>query len=223
MRKHARRPGRITFPCGFGRQFKQRARAWRGHDLCLLAGLERPDDGADDDRSEEDQVADGPADRHDLDLVVHLGMSGQVLLRSRGADDGPLTRIRFEIVHPEHGELLVNFVDQRIFGSMALDVLEVTPDGAAGGFGSPLALVPRQVAHIARDPLDPAFDDAAFIAALAGLVPAAASPRLAILDTRITRSLQVDERVLLQFAGVPLLVPLFLRSMRNTCPPRSAK
>lgn len=99
-------------------------------------------------------------------LVVHLGMSGQVLLRSRGADDGPLTRIRFEIVHPEHGELLVNFVDQRIFGSMALDVLQQTPDGAAGGYGSSLALVPGQVAHIARDPLDPAFDDAAFVAAL---------------------------------------------------------
>ena len=99
-------------------------------------------------------------------LVVHLGMSGQVLLRDRGADDGPLTRIRFEIVHSEHGELLVNFVDQRIFGSMALDVLQPTPDGAAGGYGSPLALVPGQVAHIARDPLDPAFDDAAFIAAL---------------------------------------------------------
>ena len=99
-------------------------------------------------------------------LVVHLGMSGQVLLRSRGADDGPLTRIRFEIVHPEHGELLVNFVDQRIFGSMALDALQQTPDGAAGGYGSSLALVPGQVAHIARDPLDPAFDDAAFVAAL---------------------------------------------------------
>ncbi|MFN3707176.1 bifunctional DNA-formamidopyrimidine glycosylase/DNA-(apurinic or apyrimidinic site) lyase [Microcella sp.] len=99
-------------------------------------------------------------------LVVHLGMSGQVLLRARGADDGPLTRIRFEIVHPEHGELLVNFVDQRIFGSMALDALQATPDGAAGGYGSSLALVPSQVAHIARDPLDPAFDDAAFIAAL---------------------------------------------------------
>ena len=99
-------------------------------------------------------------------LVVHLGMSGQVLLRDRGADDGPLTRIRFEIVHPEHGELLVNFVDQRIFGSMALDALQATPDGAAGGYGAALALVPGQVAHIARDPLDPAFDDAAFIAAL---------------------------------------------------------
>ena len=54
-------------------------------------------------------------------LVVHLGMSGQVLLRQRDADDGPLTRIRLDIVHPEHGPLRLNFVDQRIFGSMAID------------------------------------------------------------------------------------------------------
>ncbi|MEC7000317.1 MAG: DNA-formamidopyrimidine glycosylase family protein, partial [Actinomycetota bacterium] len=37
----------------------------------------------------------------DQALVVHLGMSGQVLLRQRDADDGPLTRIRLDIVHPE--------------------------------------------------------------------------------------------------------------------------
>jgi formamidopyrimidine-DNA glycosylase len=37
-----------------------------------------------------------------------------------------------------------------------------TTDGAAGGFGSDVALVPVQAAHIARDPLDPAFDEALF-------------------------------------------------------------
>jgi formamidopyrimidine-DNA glycosylase len=38
-----------------------------------------------------------------------------------------------------------------------------TTDGAAGGYGVDGALVPSQVAHIARDPLDPAFSDANFI------------------------------------------------------------
>jgi formamidopyrimidine-DNA glycosylase len=95
-------------------------------------------------------------------LVVHLGMSGQVLLREAGsAIDGPV-RIRLHIEHPQHGELAVHFADQRIFGSMAVDGLVPTTDGAAGGYGVDAALVPSQVAHIARDPLDPAFSDTTF-------------------------------------------------------------
>ncbi len=92
-------------------------------------------------------------------LVTHLGMSGQVLLREPGSAPDGLLRIRMGIEHPVHGELVVAFVDQRIFGSMAVDRLVPTPDGHAGGRGSDAASVPTQVAHIARDPLDPAFDD----------------------------------------------------------------
>jgi formamidopyrimidine-DNA glycosylase len=92
-------------------------------------------------------------------VVVHLGMSGQVLLREPGAALDRLTRIQLDIEHPEHGELRVDFVDQRIFGSMALDALVATPD-------VPGQRIPGQVAHIARDPLDAAFDDARFLAAL---------------------------------------------------------
>ena len=92
-------------------------------------------------------------------LVVHLGMSGQVLLRDRATDDR-LTRIRLDLEHPAHGPLRLNFVDQRIFGSMAIDAMLATPDAAVG-------LVPSQVAHIARDPLDPLFDDRLFLARLA--------------------------------------------------------
>lgn len=92
-------------------------------------------------------------------LVVHLGMSGQVLLRDRFTDDR-LTRIRLELVHPQHGDLRLNFVDQRIFGSMAIDSLVGTKDVAA-------ERVPTQVSHIARDPLDPHFDDALFLRRLA--------------------------------------------------------
>jgi formamidopyrimidine-DNA glycosylase len=92
-------------------------------------------------------------------LVVHLGMSGQVLLRDRFTDD-KLTRIRLELSHPSHGDLRLNFVDQRIFGSMALDELVATPDVTGEH-------VPTQVAHIARDPLDPHFDNALFFRRLA--------------------------------------------------------
>jgi len=91
-------------------------------------------------------------------LVLHLGMSGQVLLRDRTTDD-LRTRIRLELVHPEHGALRLNFVDQRIFGSMAIDTLVQTKD-------HPLQLVPTAVAHIARDPLDERFDEAAFFTRL---------------------------------------------------------
>ncbi|MBC7724607.1 MAG: bifunctional DNA-formamidopyrimidine glycosylase/DNA-(apurinic or apyrimidinic site) lyase [Burkholderiaceae bacterium] len=104
-------------------------------------------------------------------LVAHLGMSGQVLLRDRSTDDA-LTRIRLELRHPRLAELRLNFVDQRIFGSMAIDPLVATGDGRPGGYSGALApwpdaWIPGQVAHIARDPLDPAFDDARFLAALA--------------------------------------------------------
>ncbi len=115
-------------------------------------------------------------------LVVHLGMSGQVLLRDATQPDDPLLRIRLALDHPVLGELRLAFVDQRIFGSMAIDDLVPTPDGRAGGRGSPLPLVPSQVAHISRDPLDPAFDDAGFFAALARR---ASGIKRALLDQRL--------------------------------------
>lgn len=95
-------------------------------------------------------------------LIVHLGMSGQVLLRDRQTDDA-LTRIRLELEHPLHGALRLNFVDQRIFGSMAIDSMVPAGDPAGAASGE---LIPSQVAHIARDPLDPDFDDGLFLARL---------------------------------------------------------
>jgi formamidopyrimidine-DNA glycosylase len=100
-------------------------------------------------------------------LIVHLGMSGQILLRDRQQPDDSLLRIRLELDHAAHGPLRVDFVDQRIFGSMSIDDLIPTSDGRAGGLGDDAAVVPRQVSHIARDPLDPAFSDEQFFAALA--------------------------------------------------------
>ena len=92
-------------------------------------------------------------------LVVHLGMSGQVLLRERDTDD-PRTRVRIDLDHPVHGPLRLNFVDQRLFGSMAIDDLVPALD-------IPGQLIPASVSHIARDPLDPHFDDRRFFTALA--------------------------------------------------------
>ena len=92
-------------------------------------------------------------------LVTHLGMSGQVLLRDTATDD-PRTRIRLDLEHPAHGPVRLNFVDQRIFGSMAIDELVPTAD-------HPEQLVPTAVSHIARDPLDLRFDDRRFLTRLA--------------------------------------------------------
>jgi formamidopyrimidine-DNA glycosylase len=101
-----------------------------------------------------------PVAGSEVALTIHLGMSGQVLLRDRAAERDRLTRVVLEVRHPEHGELRVDFVDQRIFGSMSLDHLVPTSD-------DPQQRVPSQVAHIARDPMDPRFDDRAFLNALA--------------------------------------------------------
>lgn len=100
-------------------------------------------------------------------LVAHLGMSGQLLLRAPDAEDARHLRVRVGLEHPEHGELRVDFVDQRTFGSLAIDALLPTADGAPAGWGAGDALVPSQVAHIARDPLDDVFDDRQLFAVLA--------------------------------------------------------
>lgn len=96
-------------------------------------------------------------------LIAHLGMSGQLLLRPTGAPPERHERIRIDIAHPTHGDLAVVFSDQRTFGSLALDRLVATADGAPGGWGTDAAATPSQVVHIARDPLDAAFSDAATI------------------------------------------------------------
>jgi formamidopyrimidine-DNA glycosylase len=103
-------------------------------------------------------------------LVVHLGMSGQVLLREPDAPADRHLRIRVDIESSGAGsaggakaqrggklrELVVAFVDQRIFGSMAVDHL-LEQHGS---------LVPSHVAHIALDPLDVRFDDDLFVTQL---------------------------------------------------------
>jgi len=86
-------------------------------------------------------------------LTAHLGMSGQMLLREADAPPQRHERIRLVIENPRHGPLSMVFADQRTFGSLAVDAL--VSDGSD--------VVPSQVLHIARDPLDVEFDDPAFI------------------------------------------------------------
>jgi formamidopyrimidine-DNA glycosylase len=86
----------------------------------------------------------------DRALVIHLGMSGQLLLPEQGTPDGRHLRVRIRL---EGAERELHFVDQRMFGGMHID--ELVEDGAGGR-------IPSAVAHIARDPLDPAFDERAF-------------------------------------------------------------
>lgn len=90
-------------------------------------------------------------------LLIHLGMSGQVLLREASAPDDRHVRVRLWVEHPSQGELRIDFADQRIFGSLAVDALLPTDDGGPGGFGSDDPRIPSQAAHIARDILDPRF------------------------------------------------------------------
>lgn len=124
-------------------------------------------------------------------LVVHLGMSGQLLVRDEPGGDSESdsaseaeARAAFD-AEPRHlrvalelgpvgtisgaagaGQRLL-FVDQRIFGGMFLSPL--VPDVPAAVAANKVApgevperfLVPEAVKHIARDPLDEFFDPAA--------------------------------------------------------------
>ncbi|MBP1324958.1 formamidopyrimidine-DNA glycosylase [Leucobacter exalbidus] len=99
-------------------------------------------------------------------LLAHLGMSGQVLLRALDAPDDKHVRIRLWVEHPQHGELRLDFADQRLFGSLALDALTPDARGLADVTAAQLASVPAQAAHIAPDPLEESFDDAEFVRAI---------------------------------------------------------
>ena len=85
-----------------------------------------------------------------LGLVVHLGMSGQLLVEAGDAPDEKHLHARFRFADdgPE-----LRFVDQRTFGGLAL--ADLGEDG-----------VPTSIAYIARDLLDPDFDRAAVIRAV---------------------------------------------------------
>jgi formamidopyrimidine-DNA glycosylase len=112
-----------------------------------------------------------PLDSGATALVGHLGMSGQMLIRTPDYPADNLNRVTIEFETGKGKPLELRFVDQRIFGSLAIDDLVETRDGGTGGFsaGKNRAkpwqnLIPVSAAHIARDPLDDAFDQDAVVA-----------------------------------------------------------
>lgn len=90
-------------------------------------------------------------------LVAHLGMSGQLLIKE--AQDAeprhPHVRVRLWTHTADGREGVVDFVDQRTFGYLALSPTVATADARPGGRGSERAVVPSLAEHIARDLLDP--------------------------------------------------------------------
>jgi formamidopyrimidine-DNA glycosylase len=81
-------------------------------------------------------------------VLAHLGMSGQLLVEPRMAPPERHLRVVLEL-----GDGVdLRFVDQRMFGNLL-----ISRDGAR---------LPPEIAHIARDPLDPAFDDVSFLLAV---------------------------------------------------------
>ena len=86
-----------------------------------------------------------PLDSGDA-LTGHLGMSGQLLVVPPDKPDETHLRVRFTFTD---GGRELRFVDQRTFGGLHV---------VAGG-----ADLPSTIAHIARDPIDPAFDDEGFV------------------------------------------------------------
>ena len=95
-------------------------------------------------------VLDRPDERSGL--VMHLGMSGQLLVEPAEAPDERHLHARFSFT--DHGPQL-RFVDQRTFGGLAW--ADLTTDG-----------VPTSLAHIAPDPLEAAFDQAAVVRRIKG-------------------------------------------------------
>jgi formamidopyrimidine-DNA glycosylase len=91
------------------------------------------------------EVREGDGDA----LLAHLGMSGQMLVQPLGAPDEKHLRVRFVLAGSDGQGQELRFVDQRMFGGLMVSV---------GG-----AVLPPEIAHIARDPLDPEFDDETFV------------------------------------------------------------
>ena len=87
-------------------------------------------------------VATAGSSTPDHGLIVHLGMSGQMLVSTPGTPDQKHLHARF--VFDDEGPEL-RFVDQRTFGGLAWSPLR--PGG-----------VPEAVSHVALDPFDPTFD-----------------------------------------------------------------
>jgi formamidopyrimidine-DNA glycosylase len=111
-------------------------------------------------------------------LLAHLGMSGQLLVGEPDRPLSPHVRVRFTFTD---GSPDLRFTDQRTFGHLmvvpfahAVQSAQTPsvsgPAGPAHDSFSPVGravrIVPAPIAHIAPDPVEPAFDPGAFAARL---------------------------------------------------------
>lgn len=103
-------------------------------------------------------------------LVIHLGMSGQLLVKEPDLAAEKHLKVVLELssgtgeggVDSVGERIQLRFVDQRIFGAMFLDdLVPDVPEGASLNHNGQVPekfLVPASVAHIGRDPIDEYFD-----------------------------------------------------------------
>jgi formamidopyrimidine-DNA glycosylase len=101
-------------------------------------------------------------DAHRQALIIHLGMSGQLLVEAPEAPAEKHLHATFDF--DDDGPQL-RFVDQRTFGGMAL--ADLVPDVAttSPATGRPWG-VPSTITHIAPDPFEPGYDRATVVARL---------------------------------------------------------
>lgn len=103
-------------------------------------------------------VLDPPGD-DPQSLLIHLGMSGQLLVEPVDAPREKHLHATFDFA--DEGPQL-RFVDQRTFGGLALTSLHADPYGdrtaSSEGIDRHAHGIPEPVLHIAPDPLEPAFD-----------------------------------------------------------------
>ena len=102
-------------------------------------------------------------DGHRQSLVIHLGMSGQLLVEDASAPAETHLHATFDFAD---GGPQLRFVDQRTFGGMAL--ADLVPDLNVPSLSAAPRTwgVPASITHIAPDPLEPAFDQGAVITRL---------------------------------------------------------
>ena len=97
-----------------------------------------------------------PAPTHAL--LIHLGMSGQVLINTPSEPSQKHLKIALDLQLPGTEPSQLRFIDQRIFGGMQISELV---DSA-----HPSGSVPAAAAHIAADPLEPAMNAEEFFRSL---------------------------------------------------------
>jgi formamidopyrimidine-DNA glycosylase len=112
-------------------------------------------------------------DGHRQGLIIHLGMSGQLLIEAASAPHETHLHAAFDFAD---GGPQLRFVDQRTFGGVAL--ADLAPDL----YAPPARGIPESITHIAPDPLEPAFDQGAVIARLRSRHTAV---KRALLDQRL--------------------------------------